>query len=164
MHAQLKRARLVAAAVLVIGLFAVAVLVSSAGGTPQTGVTTEVLSRGTIADSFRVRVGGIKIKVKGPVDVAVARLSFQPGGTSGWHSHPAATLAAVTKGTVTRLMAEGCTRESFSAGQGFAETGPNEVHMVRNEGSVPAETIVSFVVPVGAPLRIDQPAPADCNP
>jgi hypothetical protein len=35
--------------------------------------------------------------------------------------------------------------------------------MVRNDGSVPAETIVTFITPPGAPIRDDAPLPG-CNP
>ena len=83
--------------------------------------------------------------------------------TLGWHAHPGATLVMVTRGTVTRINAPGCTSDSFSAGQCFAED-PNVVHVAFNKGSEVAETYVAFIVPVGAPLRIDQPAPPNCTP
>jgi hypothetical protein len=69
----------------------------------------------------------------------------------------------VKSGTVTRVNADGCTSESFSAGQGFFED-PNAVHIALNTTSEPAETYVTFIVPVGAPLRIDEPAPPNCTP
>jgi quercetin dioxygenase-like cupin family protein len=108
-------------------------------------------------------VDGIKVKIKGPVDVAVVHVTFQPGGTLGWHSHPGATFVMVKSGTVTRVNADGCISESFSAGQGFFEE-PNDVHVALNKSSEPAETYVTFVVPVGAPLRVDEPAPPNCTP
>jgi quercetin dioxygenase-like cupin family protein len=153
----------IVAMALVIGLVVLVVLVVPARGTPPVGQRTEVLSRGTIANGFRVHVDGIKMKIKGPVDVAVAQLSFDPGGTTGWHSHPGPVLVTVKSGTVTRYLADGCVRETFTVGQGFVEL-PGHVHMVRNEGATPAQTVASFIVPVGAPLRIDAPAPAGCNP
>jgi hypothetical protein len=69
----------------------------------------------------------------------------------------------VKSGTVTRVNADGCTHETFSAGQGFFEQ-PNAVHLAENKSSEPAETYVTFIVPVGAPLRVDEPAPSNCTP
>jgi quercetin dioxygenase-like cupin family protein len=150
-------------ALLTVGLLFVAALAGSARSAPPVTVTPVPLARGTIADAFRIHIDGIKMKVAGPVDVAVADLTFPPGGTTGWHAHPGVTLVTVKRGTVTRILADGCTRESFHAGQGFVEK-PNAVHMVRNEGTVPAETIVTFIVPVGAPVLAPEPAPVGCNP
>ena len=40
---------------------------------------------------------------------------------------------------------------------------PTDENMVRNNGSVPTETIVTFITPPGAPIRDDAPPPG-CNP
>ena len=147
----------------IAGLATLAILSGSASATAPSGTTTELVARATITGGYTAQVGGIKIKLKGPVDVAVVHVTFQPGGTLGWHSHLGATLVAVKTGTVTRVNADSCNPESFSAGQGFAED-PTLVHVALNKGSEQAETYVTFIVPVGAPLRIDEPAPPDCTP
>jgi|SRR5262245_43453173 len=140
-----------------------AIVTGSASATSPSGTTTELVTRATITGPYTANVEGIKVKLKGPVDVAVVHVTFQPGGTLGWHSHAGATLVAVKSGTVTRVNADGCNPEDFSAGQGFAED-PTLVHVALNKTSEPAETYVTFVVPVGAPLRIDEPAPPNCTP
>ena len=142
---------------------ALVVVTGSASATPPSGTTTELVARSTFTSGYAVNVDGIKVKIKGPVDVAVVHVTFQPGGTLGWHSHPGATFVMVKTGTVTRVNADGCTSENVSAGQGFFED-PNAVHVALNKTSEPAETYVTFIVPVGAPLRIDEPAPPDCTP
>jgi quercetin dioxygenase-like cupin family protein len=142
---------------------ALGIVPGSASATAPSGTTTELVARATLTGGYQVHVDGIKVKIKGPVDVAVVHVTFQPGGTLGWHSHLGATFVMVTSGTVTRVNADGCTSESFSAGQGFFEE-PNAVHMALDKSSEPAETYVTFIVPVGAPLRIDQPAPPNCTP
>jgi quercetin dioxygenase-like cupin family protein len=147
----------------IAGLATLAILSGSASATAPAGTTTELVTRATITGGYTAQVEGIKIKFKGPVDVAVVHVTFQPGGTLGWHSHLGATLVAVKSGTVTRVNAGGCDPQSFSAGQGFAED-PTLVHVALNKSSEPAETYVTFIVPVGAPLRIDEPAPPDCAP
>jgi hypothetical protein len=47
-------------------------------------------------------------------------------------------------------------------GQGFIDSG-KDVHILRNEGSVLAETIAVQLLPANTPSRrIDQPAPGNC--
>jgi quercetin dioxygenase-like cupin family protein len=138
-------------------------LAQPAHATPPKGVTSEVIARATLAGDYAAHVHGIKVKIKGPVDVVVIHTTIEPGGTLGWHSHPGATLVMVTRGTVTRIDAPRCTRERFSAGQGFAEE-PNVVHVAFNKGSERAELYGTFIVPVRAEVRIDEPAPAHCKP
>jgi quercetin dioxygenase-like cupin family protein len=139
------------------------VVIGPASASPPSGATTTLISRATFNGGYDVNVDGIKVKVKGPVDVATIEVDFQPGGTTGWHSHPGATFVQVKSGTVTRVNADGCLSDSFNAGQGFFEQ-PNAVHEAVDNSSAPAVTIVTFIVPVGAPLRIDQPPPPNCTP
>jgi quercetin dioxygenase-like cupin family protein len=158
------RIRLLSVPLAAIATVAVLAIVSgSASATAPSGTTTEQVARSTFTDGYKVNVDGIKVNIKGPVDVAVVHVTLQPGGTLGWHSHLGATFVMVTSGTVTRVNADGCTSDSVSAGQGFFEQ-PNAVHVAENKTSAPAETYVTFIVPVGAPLRIDQPAPPNCTP
>jgi quercetin dioxygenase-like cupin family protein len=147
----------------VVTVAALALVAGSASATAPSGTTTELVARATLTGGYKAHVHGIKVKIKGPVDVAVVHVTFQPGGTLGWHSHPGATFVMVTSGTVTRVDARSCTSETFSAGQGFFEE-PNDVHVALNKTSEPAETYVTFIVPVGAPLRVDEPAPPNCTP
>jgi quercetin dioxygenase-like cupin family protein len=158
------RIRLLSGLLAVIAAVAsLAIVTGSARATAPSGTTTDLIARSTITGGYTVHVDGIKVKIKGPVDVAVVHVTFQPGGTLGWHSHPGATFVMVKSGTVTRVNADGCTHETFSAGQGFFEQ-PNAVHLAENKTSEPAETYVTFIVPVGAPLRVDEPAPSNCTP
>jgi len=64
---------------------------------------------------------------------------------------------------VTKYSAD-CTAQTYSAGQAFVEKGPSDENMVRNNGPGPAETIVTFLTPPGAPTCEDAPAPPGCNP
>jgi hypothetical protein len=65
---------------------------------------------------------------------------------------------------VTKYSAKDCSSQTYTAGQAFVETGPTDENMVRNNGTVPAETYVTFITPVGATPRDDVPAPSGCNP
>jgi len=141
----------------------IAAFVAPASGTPPSGLTPELLGRGTVTAGFRIRVDGVRVSSQGPVDFVVEHLTFAPGGTTGWHVHPGPVLVIVKAGTVTKYSAD-CTLNRYSTGQAFVELGPTDVNMVRNETNSTAETLVTFLTPVGA-LPIDGvPAPPDCNP
>ena len=51
----------------------------------------------------------------------------------------------------------------YHAGESFTDVGCGDVHLIRNEGSVNAVTVVVQIVPAGALRRIDVPvAPSNC--
>ena len=152
-----------ALAVTGLGLAAGILAASPAHATPPVGVTSEILGSGTTLAGFTIHAGGIKVESKATVGVTVAHLTFAPGGTTGWHAHPGPVLVIVTTGSVTKYSAQDCTAHTYTAGQAFAEHGPADENLVRNDGSVPAETIVTFITPPGAPVRGGAPMPG-CNP
>ena len=61
---------------------------------------------------------------------------------------------------MTKYSAQDCTAQTYTAGQAFVENGPTDENMVRNDSSVPAETIVTLITPPGAPIRDDAPPPS----
>lgn len=108
----------------------------------------------------------LELKTKGLSDVHVVRNTFDPGGHSGWHSHPGPSLITVTSGTIANYNGDDptCTAQVYSAGMGFLDPGGSHVHLLRNEGSVPAVTVAVQLLPAGASRRIDvTPAPVDCG-
>jgi quercetin dioxygenase-like cupin family protein len=153
----------VAVAAIVLVLAAGLMTAGPARATPPAGVTTEILGSGTTLGGFKIHVDGIKVESKNAASVTVAHLTFAPGGTTGWHVHPGPVLVTVISGSVTKFSAD-CTAQTYTAGQAFVENGPTDENMVRNDGSVQAETIVTFLTPPGAPIREDAPPPPGCNP
>jgi hypothetical protein len=103
-------------------------------------------------------------KAKGLSDVYVQSNVWQPGGTTGWHTHPGHSLIIVTAGTVT--VYEGndptCEPAVYTVGMGFVDPGGDHVHVIRNEGDVLASTIAVQLIPAGAVRRIDAPDPGNC--
>jgi quercetin dioxygenase-like cupin family protein len=152
-----------ALAVTAVALAAGMLRASPAHAPPPGGVTAKILGSGTTLAGFKIHVDGIKIESKDAASFAVAHLTFAPGGTTGWHVHPGPVLVVVKSGSVTKYSAQDCTAQTYTAGQAFVEHGPTDENLVRNEGSVPAETIVTFVIPPGAPIRGDAPPPG-CSP
>jgi quercetin dioxygenase-like cupin family protein len=152
-----------ALAVAAVGLAAGVMAASPAHATPPAGVTTQILGSGTTLGGFKIHVDGVKVESKNAAGFTVAHLTFAPGGTTGWHVHPGPVLVLVKAGAVTKYPADDCTAQTYTAGQAFVEHGPTDENMVRNNGSVPAETIVTFITPPGAAIRDDPPRPG-CNP
>ena len=166
MHQLTHRPLRLAAAVAILTAALVAALIAlpreQATATPPSGVAAELLARGTIVQAGHVRAAGIKLATRGPIDVATVHVTFQPGGSTGWHVHPGPALVTVKTGQLTLHRAKGCRTRSFSAGQTFLEFGPDDVNLTRNETGGVTETLVTFLLPVGAPITVDAPAPRHC--
>jgi quercetin dioxygenase-like cupin family protein len=98
-------------------------------------------------------------------DTAYQQLTIQPGGYTGWHTHPGPTFVAVAQGEGTLYHAmSGCPSVKYATGAGFMQP-PTEVHNMRNEGSAPLVLWAFYALPPGttnAGIRIDQPQPAEC--
>jgi quercetin dioxygenase-like cupin family protein len=139
---------------------AVGVVASVALGTSGGGFTATLFTRDAMRDSVHVNSDRIKFQTKDPSDFASQTITYQPGGFSGWHRHPGLVLAMVKSGSVTRYLAPDCHSITYSAGEAFIETADDPVMQIRNEGSVPAELYVAYVVPKDVALRVDSPAPA----
>ena len=124
---------------------------------------------GTHADGHgRGRSWKIELEATAPIDVATQVVTFQPGGFSGWHTHPGPVFFTVKTGTLTVYEGDdpSCTPLVFPAGTGAVEAGTStHLHMVRNETNSIAEAVVTYMVPVGTPqsqLRTDLPNPGNC--
>ena len=131
-------------------------------------ITSTNISVG-VFDDIRVKthVGGHKVMVdtKGTSDVYVVSNVIQPGGHTGWHTHPGPSLITVKSGTITAYHGDdpSCTPHVYPAGTGFVDEGDGHVHILRNEGSVTAETVAVQILPRGTARRIDTPAPGHCG-
>ncbi len=133
-----------------------------AGATPPAGFTPTLLAKGTTARALTEQVGGMKFQADGPVDMYTVAGTFDPGGSSGWHSHPGFVFVTVTAGTLTRYVSD-CDKRRYTAGQVIVER-PNQVLVVRNETSSPVEEIATQFFPGGTVItRDDQPQPAHCG-
>ncbi len=104
------------------------------------------------------------IPLKAGTDVAMAQITVDPGGSSGWHSHPGGAIIVVKQGSLTVYGSVGsnCETTRYTAGQAFIER-PGEVDQVINTGTIPYVLFVTFPrVPHGASARTDEPAPGAC--
>jgi len=156
-----------------------------AGATPPSGISFTPIGRATVPEfdvrrRFRVQTEDTEIgkhedktwklalEATAPIDVATQVVTFQPGGSSGWHTHPGPVFFTVKTGTLTVYEGDdpSCTPLVFPAGTGAVEAGTSShIHMVRNETNSTAEAVVTYMVPVGTPqnqLRTDLPNPGNC--
>src|SRR5262249_5335034 len=98
-------------------------------------------------------------------DVAMVQITVEPGGSSGWHSHPGGAIIIVKTGSITvfRSLGSQCQTESYNAGQPFIER-PGEVHQVMDGGSTGYVLLVTFPrVPEGEAPRTDEPSSSNCS-
>jgi len=112
-------------------------------------------------------------KTKGKSDLYVQSNVWQPGGSTGWHSHPGHSLIIVTAGTVTDYEGDdrNCKPHVYTVGMGFVDPGgDHHVHIIRNEGGIPASTIAVQLIPAhadgsssAADRRIDAEDPGNCS-
>ena len=105
----------------------------------------------------------VEVKAKPALDVAMQSISFPAGAQSTWHRHPGPVFIIVAKGTMRFYESDDptCTPTEKTEGQGFLDEGEH-AHIARNESGAPAQTVVTYLVPQGAALRIDQPRPGNC--
>ncbi len=130
--------------------------------------TTTILGQSRF-DSFRVAARQFRphwrarLATRGLSDVYVVDNKFQPGATTGWHSHPGPSLILVVAGTVTNYTSDDCSGRSYTAGTGFIDAGGRDVHTLTNNGTTPAETIAVQILPKDAPRKTPAPPPANCQ-
>ena len=103
------------------------------------------------------------MKAHPALDVAMQSISFPAGAQSTWHKHPGPVFIIVSEGTMRFYEGDDptCTPVERSKGEGFLDKGEH-AHMARNESGAPAQTVVTYLVPQGAPLKADQPRPGNC--
>jgi quercetin dioxygenase-like cupin family protein len=154
------------AAVFVAGAFGVIAL-RVAWATPPKGLTQTLIAGpvtlGEIQVVNQTPTHGVMINTRGNSDMYVATNTIAPGGDTGWHSHPGPVFVLVTAGAATVYEVDDpdgltFTRTVYPAGTGFVDE-PDTTHIVRNEGNVNLVLTAVFLVPQGAPRRIDEPAP-----
>jgi quercetin dioxygenase-like cupin family protein len=125
--------------------------------TPPSKLTNVTLARGTNQSH-----GTIPLQFG--TDVTMAQITVEPGGSSGWHSHPGGAIIIVHTGTVTVYASAGgkCEVTTYTAGQAFIER-PGEVDQVINRGTAAYVLYVTFPhVPQGDSPRTDEQDPGTC--
>lgn len=120
---------------------------------PSGKISRNELAVGNVTDK-------IDIQRSEPTDFHIHIVTIEPGGNSGWHTHPGPEYSVVKAGEIVLERAPNCDPITLKAGQGFFTPG-GTVHMAHNDGKEPAEIYVTYTVPAGTTvLRGD--ADAQC--
>jgi len=163
--------RLAAITVGFTGLF-LAVSAVTAVATLGNGFGSMVVAQGTYVShgSLRLQTGK---------DIVVTVNTVQPGGYSGWHSHPGGAIVVVQAGQITTYRSvrnnedeEGsgsgsgsgfhCVVTDYTAGHSFIEL-PGEALTAVNKGSTITTIYATFPgVPVNGSPRTNLPNPGTC--
>jgi len=101
---------------------------------------------------------------KGDSDLYVQNNVWQPGSSTGWHSHPGHSLIIVTSGTLTDYESDDptCTPKVYKQGMAFVDHGGDHVHNIRNATGAVATNMAVQLIPAGATRRVDAPQPGNC--
>lgn len=143
-------------------------------GTPKVVTVTKRVKvrvgRRTVTKRVKFKVNSVQpfISCRGssPCDTAFQQVTINPGGSTGWHTHPGPTFVSVAEGEGTLYHAgqAGCPGHKYAANAGFFQPS-QDVHVLRNEGPAPLVVYAVYVLPRGTPntaIRTDQPQPASC--
>lgn len=98
----------------------------------------------------------VSINIDGPATQIVQSLVMQPGATSGWHTHPGTELSVITGGSVALQTAGTCASVTYGPGQAVV-IAPGVPHRVANDSGSQAEVVVTYMLPLNAPVRGDAP-------
>lgn len=152
-------------------LIATTLLAAPALATPGEGFAVSLVVNGQFGSihentaSNKTDKWGMQLKTSDDTDVGADRLTVQPGGHAGWHSHPSPVFVTVLQGTIEWVDGLLCQPRTLTVGQSLIES-TGRVHNVRNAGAGVAEFIAIRIKPtsvVGPAFRIDEPEPNNCD-
>lgn len=106
----------------------------------------------------------IDFKSRPAFDVAVQKIVFPVGASSGWHTHPGPVFIQVVYGTMTFYQADDptCSPIIRTAGQGYLDLGLHP-HIAVNASSDSVVNVVTYFAPVGATLKMMAATPPQCG-
>ena len=166
--ARIKRASIAAS---ILGLIALAGYSGAVLATSASGFSGSTLAKATFGeiDSHVIAEPTWQefIKTHGDSDLYVQQNTWQPGGSTGWHTHPGPSFVIVTLGSVTVYDGEdpSCSPHVYTANtanNSFIDPGDGHVHIIRNETASLAQTIAVQLIPSGAVRRQDASNPGNC--
>jgi len=102
------------------------------------------------------------VTLGGPSDVTVQMATYEPGESSGWHSHSGMHAVLVVSGTLTVYDGQ-C--QPRVVGPGEMYVGGRDVHLATNSTALPVVMTVTYMFPAGAShtgFHIPAAAPSGC--
>jgi hypothetical protein len=158
---------------LLLAVIGVAVYAADVFATPANDFSGTTLAKATYGAIFShahtvPATWDEHIQTKGDSDLYVQQNTWQPGGSTGWHTHPGPSFVIVTQGSVTTYDGDDptCTPHVYTANtasNAFVDPGDGHVHIIRNETGELAQTIAVQLIPAGATRRQDAADPGSCH-
>jgi quercetin dioxygenase-like cupin family protein len=141
-----------AAAILLASLLVLTLVGVGVGRADHLPVHGTILARGPFTDrvdlQVKAHVGGKLgvVQVHDAADTIVQQVTVQPGGFTGWHSHPGPAIVVVAEGTFTYYDGDdpACMPYPYGPGESFVDLGQGHVHSARNEGSSVVRVYVTY--------------------
>jgi quercetin dioxygenase-like cupin family protein len=136
---------------------------AAAGYGDPSGLGITPLALATLDGPVHLHSGGVQLDTRAARDALTARLQFEAGGTTGWHTHPGPVIVQVVSGTLTLRYPtrQGCVSKLYQTGQGFIEDG-GLVHEA-TAGSDGAVVMATFLArPSTTNYLVPQAPPAGC--
>jgi quercetin dioxygenase-like cupin family protein len=93
----------------------------------------------------------------GPREAVQAQVDFQPGATSGRHTHPGEELGYILEGSI-RFEMDGQPTVVKKAGE-FFMVPAGTIHGATNPGPGNAKVLATYIVEKGKPIASPAPAP-----
>ena len=91
---------------------------------------------------------------------------IEPGGSTGWHTHPGPVLVTVNSGVLKLVYADDATARVARTGRArvSVDRGDETAHTGLALGAAKVVLSVTYLVPgePGTPTRIDAPNPGNC--
>lgn len=94
--------------------------------------------------------------------VLFAQLTWEPEGTTGWHTHPGPVIVNIVEGELEIVTAEDCTSRTYTAGEAFLDPGTH-IEVANNPSDT--ERTVAYVTFLGVPdggTPTEWAEPQDC--
>ena len=82
-------------------------------------------------------------------NVLVAKVTWQPEGTSGWHTHPGPAIVNVVEGELEVVNERDCVVRTYGAGEAFVDPGQGNVHIASNPNTT--DLAVAYATFLGVP-------------
>ena len=128
-------------------------LMASASGVPTAalaspggGVTAETYVTGKLKGAIQQNSDKVKFQTKDDTAVRVQKLTFSPGGFTGWHHHPGIVIVTVQSGTI-QMMHSDCSTHEYGQGMPHGSVfieGEQRVHEASSaDGAVVFATYVA---------------------
>jgi hypothetical protein len=135
---------------------------SIAYASPPSNWTGELITKSDFNELARVNTDVIRFITRRPTDTYEVKLTWQPGGSSGWHHHPGMVLVQVASGQVdvTRVEFGRCVTKRYGVGSPNGSTFVEGDDMHEGFSAGGAVAYATAIVENNKPSRVEDAVPS----